>query len=105
VRVQCGPTFSGWETISFTTDEVAGINEHTFKGMAVYPNPVKDVLNLDATITIEKVEVYSITGQLVHSQVINNQSASINLQQLSAGAYLVNITGEGQSKRVKIIKE
>ena len=105
VRVQCGPTFSGWETISFTTDEVAGINEHTFKGMAVYPNPVKDVLNLDATITIEKVEVYSITGQLVHSQVINNQNASINLQQLSAGAYLVNIMGEGQSKRVKIIKE
>lgn len=105
VRVQCGPTFSDWLIIPFTTEEVAGLGENAFKNITAYPNPVKDVLNLHAAAAIEKVEVYSITGQLVHAQAINSQNAVINMQQLSAGAYLVNITGEAGSKRIKIIKE
>jgi hypothetical protein len=105
VRVQCGPTFSEWITIPFTTEELVGLGENVFKNITAYPNPVKDVLNLDAAAAIEKVEVYSITGQLVHAQTINSQNATVNLQQLSAGAYLVNVTGEAGSKRIKIIKE
>ncbi|MCO6146813.1 fibronectin type III domain-containing protein [Flavobacterium sp. NRK1] len=105
VRAQCGPSWSGWESVSFTTDAVAGLGNADLKGLTVYPNPVKDVLNLDANVTIEKVEVYSITGQLVHSENVNSQNTTLNLQKLSAGAYLVNIIGEGQSKRIKIIKE
>jgi hypothetical protein len=105
VRVQCGPTNSEWITIPFHTEELVGLGENTFKNITAYPNPVKDILNLDATAAITKVEVYSITGQLVHTQAVNSQNASLNLQQLSAGAYLVNIMGEGGSKRIKIIKE
>lgn len=105
VRVQCGPTFSEWITIPFTTEGTVGLNENNLKNITAYPNPVKDVLNLDADATIQKVEVYSITGQLVHTQTVNSQNATINLQQLSAGAYLVNVTGENGSKRIKIIKE
>ncbi|RDI12098.1 fibronectin type III domain-containing protein [Flavobacterium sp. AG291] len=105
IRVQCGPSNSGWITIPFTTEEVAGLGDNTLKNITAYPNPVKDVLNLNAQSTIEKVEVYSITGQLVHTQNVNTQNAVINLQQLSTGAYLVNVIGENGSKRIKIIKE
>lgn len=105
VRVQCGPVNSEWITIPFHTEVLAGLGENTFKNITAYPNPVKDVLNLDAAATIEKVEVYSITGQLVHTQAINSQNATINLQQLASGAYLVNVIGENGSKRIKIIKE
>ncbi|PZR11015.1 MAG: hypothetical protein DI539_20950 [Flavobacterium psychrophilum] len=105
VRVQCGPSFSGWITIPFTTEELVGLGEHNLKNITAYPNPVKDVLNLDAQSTIETVEVYSITGQLVLTQKVNTQNAAVNLQQLSSGAYLVNVVGENGSKRIKIIKE
>lgn len=105
MRVQCGPTFSDWLTIPFTTEEVAGLGENALKNIMAYPNPVKDVLNLDAEVNLEKVEFYSITGQLVLTQAVNSQNASINLQQLASGAYLVNILGENGSKRIRIIKE
>lgn len=105
VRVQCGPTFSDWLTIPFATEEVAGLGENALKNIMAYPNPVKDVLNLDAEVNLEKVEFYSITGQLVLTQAVNSQNASINLQQLASGAYLVNILGENGSKRIRIIKE
>ncbi len=105
VRVQCGPSFSDWLVIPFTTEDLVGLGETTFASVTAYPNPVKDVLNLTANTSIEKVAVYSITGQLVHTQAVNGQNAAINLQKLSAGAYLVNVTGESGSKRIKIIKE
>lgn len=103
-RTQCGPLWSDWTTTSFTTD-VLGTTEHSFKELSYYPNPVKDLLNISNATVIEKVEVYNITGQLVHSQAVSAENASVNISGLAAGAYLVTITGESGLKRIKIIKE
>lgn len=105
VRVQCGPTYSDWITLIFQTEAVAGLGDAAFSGLKVYPNPAKDVVTITANAAMQKAEVYSITGQLVHIQDINAQEAVLNLQKLSAGAYLINISGESGSKRIKIIKE
>ncbi|ALM49971.1 hypothetical protein AMR72_14310 [Flavobacterium psychrophilum] len=105
VRVLCGPTWSEWVTIPFKTDATVGLNDKNFTSLTAYPNPVKDVLHLNAATSITKVEVYSITGQLILSQDNNSLDAEVNLQQVSAGVYLVNVLGEGTSKRIKIVKQ
>lgn len=104
-RTQCGPLWSDWTVTSFTTEATAGIDNPAFAGFTVYPNPVKDVVNLANAATIDTVQVYNITGQLVHSQAVNADSAVIDLQKLSAGAYLLHVSANGETNRIKIIKE
>jgi hypothetical protein len=104
-RTQCGPIWSDWTVTSFTTETIAGIDNPAFSGFTVYPNPVKDIVTLANATNIDSVEIYNITGQVVYRQTVNSDKATINLQTLSAGAYLLNVSAGGETNRVKIIKE
>lgn len=41
--------------------------------LVLYPNPVTNVLNFSGTATIEKINIYNLTGQLVKSQEGNEK--------------------------------
>jgi hypothetical protein len=106
MRNQCGSISSIWtEAISFTTPAIAGVSNATFAGLTAYPNPVKNILTLNNNATIERAEVYNVTGQLVLQQDINNTAAQVNLEKLSAGAYFLNIYSGKDRKIIKLIKE
>jgi hypothetical protein len=105
-RSLCGQIFSEWTVTPFTTlDETAGLDDYTLSSLKVYPNPTKDVVRIANSNTIDKVDIYNITGQLILSQAINSQEAEINLQHLAAGAYFMNVQANGAVKKVKVIKQ
>jgi chitinase len=63
----------------------------TFK---MYPNPVQDVLYVDAsagTERVEKVHLYNNLGMLVKSESIDNQIVAIKVEDLENGIYYVRI--------------
>ncbi len=61
--------------------------------LKVYPNPVKGLLNLQTEETIEKLEVYSVTGTLVIQ--LQNPEKQIDVSHLKNGLYLIKAqTGE-----------
>ncbi|MFY7988260.1 MAG: endonuclease [Flavobacterium sp.] len=69
--------------------------------VAVYPNPAVDYLIISGLDGTSKVEIFTITGQLVQSQIFENQvRIDINLK---SGMYLVNITNGNQTTTKKII--
>ncbi len=70
-----------------------------------FPNPVSDVLNLNYSQDISKVEVYNMIGQLVLSQNVNAASAQVNLSGVNAGTYLVKVFSANQMNTVKVIKK
>lgn len=73
--------------------------------MSIHPNPVSDNLFLKSKHKVTEIEIYSATGQKVLNLKETNIT-SINLQQLTAGVYLVNITlDNGQKTSKKIIKK
>ena len=74
------------------------------KAFTVYPNPVKDVLNVSFTDTITQVRVFNVLGQNVLDAPFNSNNASVNLTGLPAGTYLVKVTTTNVSKTIKIIK-
>lgn len=104
VRTQCGPIWSDWVMVSFTTEEELGIDENNFKGFAYYPNPTKNNITVSNTNIIDTVEVYNITGQLVLQQNINAEQAEINMNDLSAGAYFLTVHSGNNSKQIKVLK-
>lgn len=70
--------------------------------ISLYPNPSKNYFELSSELTIEKVEVYSLQGQLVKSFEFQNQ---YDIANLSKGIYLVKVnTTEGSLSKSLIIE-
>jgi len=70
-----------------------------------YPNPVKDVLNLSHSSEITSVKVINLLGQEVISRNVGSTSTQIDMSNLSAGAYIVNVTVDNIIKSIKVIKQ
>ncbi len=77
------------------------------EGVAVYPNPASEVLNLDlpTTLTNAELSIFDLTGRKVKSVSNINAQTSVNISDLSAGVYMVKIEAEEGTKTLKIVKK
>ena len=80
------------------------VNEFSADIFSVYPNPVKDKLNIESAAAVNSVRVYDILGKEVLTAQPDAISPSIDMSGLSSGAYLVRVTIGNASKTVKVIK-
>lgn len=69
--------------------------------VAVYPNPASDYLIVSGLEGTSKVEIYTVTGQLVQTENFENETR-IKLD-LNTGMYLVKVTNGVQNSTKKII--
>ena len=72
---------------------------------SAYPNPVKDVLNVSYSTEISSIRVINMIGQEVISKNINATSTQVDMSQLSAGTYIVNVTVGDNVKTLKVVKQ
>ena len=71
--------------------------------LSIFPNPVKDVMNISYDKAINQIDVYDVNGKLVKTYTTVDNT--INVSDLSDGIYMLNIkTEEGLVVR-KIVKE
>lgn len=72
--------------------------------IAIYPNPTRDLLNIQnpSKITIDKVFVTDMTGKKVIEQ---NNSSQINVQNLAKGMYVLEVIAGDKKEVRKFIKE
>lgn len=83
---------------------VTGNEEFTSSKIALYPNPAKSQFSLSTAAA--KVEVYTITGQLVKSFGAAEAGTSFDVNSLGIGMYLVKITdAANRQSTAKLIKE
>ena len=70
----------------------------------VYPNPVNAIVNITTEKTVKSIEIYDVYGRLVKAQPALDKQIELNLSDLSAGVYLLQVDyGEGKSLH-RIIK-
>jgi hypothetical protein len=77
---------------------VNSIGELEMMGMALYPNPVQDVLILsteDATLGLEWVELVDVRGQVVRAWPAVDVRINLDVEDLAAGFYTLRISLEG----------
>lgn len=55
------------------------------------PNPADMHVTIQASSLIDKVDIYSITGQQVYKSKVNNTETTINVSNLANETYIVNI--------------
>jgi uncharacterized repeat protein (TIGR01451 family) len=84
-------------------EPTAGLIEVAVQGVAVYPNPVKNVFTVQAiNETVSLIEVYDINGRLCLSQ---SNGTNVNVQSLNNGLYFVKVTTEKGITNKKIMKQ
>ena len=89
-------------TLNVTSLGVSNVNKSQVK---VYPNPVVDVLNIDADSKVSNVQVFDLSGKAVSSFDLNQVRNQVNLSKLAPGVYVVNIQTEKGIQSVKIVKK
>ena len=72
--------------------------------VSLYPNPSANYFTISGNMS--KVEVYSITGQLVATFGSQSLDYQYNVSQLKSGVYLVKATdNNNRTKTMRLIKE
>lgn len=80
---------------NFSIDEIVGVENHEAENaVTLFPNPAKDVLNINANSNIENVQVYNMMGQVVSSYNVNDVNTQINTSSFANGVYTVKIATE-----------
>src|SRR5690606_2308893 len=82
-----------------------GVQELDLAQLSYYPNPADSELNISYIEEINKVEVFTITGQKVLVKEFNSNEVKVDLSGLSSATYMVRIQTEKASQFIKIIKK
>ena len=83
---------------------LATSNENLKTSFLIYPNPVKEYLNIFTEQKGNSV-LYDINGKEIKRFIINNGDNRINLSNLSKGIYILKTTGDSFKKTSKIVIE
>ncbi len=95
---ECTATYLGTSGDNFTS--VNDINSNEFK---MYPNPVNDILIIENSAEIEKIDIYDLQGRKVVG--FNDISNQLDLSVLKRGLYLLKIQNiNNENFTYKIIK-
>jgi hypothetical protein len=80
-----------------------GINESFGDILSIYPNPVKDKLNVMSYSHIKKIEIVDLAGKLIYHNF--EVTSKLNVSQLKSGIYFLTVTTEKESVTTKFIKQ
>ncbi len=96
------------EPYEVTIDDCTGIDEITIKDFNIYPNPVKNTLNISTikNLNIQEVTIYNILGTEVIKLENNSLSTnlSVNTSDLKNGLYFILIKTSNQISTYKFEK-
>jgi len=94
VQANCGDgNVSDWSgSVSEETTNV-GIEEWLSNSVTLFPNPAKDVVNVQCTMgNVQGVEVYDVYGKLITTSNSIDNPTRINVSGLADGVYFVRVT-------------
>ncbi len=93
--------------VTLTVEDGTGLGEGDVSRleMLVYPNPARNVVNVQSNINIDKLSIYNHIGQAVREVFVNNTTASVNVDGIESGVYFIRIeTANGYTTQKLVIE-
>lgn len=87
------------------TQSAVGVNEKDGVQMAIFPNPVKDVLNVSVSKEVKIIQIMDASGRII--ETINepsNSNLSINLSAYESGMYFLRAISNNGSTVKSFVK-
>ena len=80
-----------------------GIEEDAVEAISVYPNPARDFVyvGVNNDLSIQRVEVFNVTGQ----RVLSSTETEINVSEWESGVYVVRVTADDRIVTRRIMKQ
>ena len=103
-----GGAQSGVELDLFIFPKVSGVglSEVELNSLSyVYPNPAKSEVMLASSVTVDRVEVINVLGQVVFASDVNANSIKVNTSEFATGNYIVKMYTEAGVATKKLIVE
>ncbi|MNL33733.1 hypothetical protein D3C87_1556610 [compost metagenome] len=97
--------------ISLLVSPALGIEDPVLNKVKIYPNPVKDILNIDGENEIQRLEIYNLLGQLVHSEQYDDSGFGtesvklVDFSELKSGMYILILFVDNERLSYKILKK
>lgn len=90
-------------TVTCNNCSTLSTKDHSAFEFGMYPNPVKDMLNINTQEALQKIEVADLLGRTV--LIKEHVNKSVNFSSLNRGVYVLKLTSEKGISTKKIIKE
>ena len=87
-------TNSTWKSFvesEFSSNGILGVENNSFEGISLYPNPATSVINLKNAGNSD-IQVYDILGKLIMSQNDISMNQEINVANFETGTYFIKIS-------------
>ena len=82
------------------------VDDFNLTKIAFYPNPVMDVLKIDAETDIQNIQITDVNGKEVFNQKCSSKAVEINCSSFETGIYFLRTSSNDSSSKVyKIIKK
>lgn len=86
-------------------DGTSGIDPIDFSRLSIYPNPVNSTLNIEADQQISSYVIRDLNGRVIRYDLLKAKSASIDVEFLPTGFYLIEtLMEDGTKVSKKILK-
>ena len=91
----------------FDYSDVKSVNLKQDISLAVYPNPVSDVLSVKHPTSVNRVTIINLEGKKLLEKTVSNDTIStdINVASLQVGTYIVLVDTNGEQSSTKFIKK
>lgn len=83
----------------YKRDWEIGIEEASSLDVSVFPNPSDGLVQLQGEY-LQAVQLYSLTGQLMHDESVEAQRATLDVSHLPSGVYLLHCFDEAGRRKV-----
>lgn len=90
---------------TYNVNSALGLNTWNSQNFNLFPNPTKDHFTIQSNETIIRVEIVSMTGQVVLNHFDETSETTVSTQGLDAGMYLVRIHTNSGISTTQLIKQ
>ncbi|MEH6764479.1 MAG: YCF48-related protein [Aequorivita antarctica] len=97
-------TNSGNFQLGLTCEIILGTQDNQLQQVALYPNPVTDMLQITAKTEITSVVIFNINGQQLLRKELNSMNGEMDMTALSTGIYFARVTANNATETFKIVK-
>jgi hypothetical protein len=92
-------------SFSVTVETILSSESFDNDNFIIYPNPVKDIINILYVDIIDSITLFDISGKQVINKQGKQKEIQMDLSNLSSGVYMARIISGNTTKILKVVKQ
>ena len=92
------------DNVYFHNNATLAVNDIGDEAFSVYPNPIKDIIEIRAAQAVQHVRIHDLTGKEVLRAAPNQAHFTLNTSALGKGVYLLSVVSDGSESTAKLVK-